>query len=38
MQKQNILDHISACDSLLKYHESIPLLDQIVTGNEKWMC
>ena len=38
MQKQNILDHISACDSLLKYHESIPLLDQIVTGDEKWMC
>ena len=34
---KNLLDCISACDSLLKRNENVPFLKQIVTGNEKWM-
>ena len=34
---KNLLNHISAYDSLLKHNEDIPLLKQIVTGNEKWL-
>ena len=30
-------DHISTCDSLLKRNENVPILKQIVTGNEKWI-
>ena len=33
----NLLDCISACDSLLKHNENVPFLKQIVTGNEKWI-
>ena len=36
-QKKNLLDHISACDSLLKRNENVPFLKQIVTGDEKWL-
>ena len=32
---KNPLDHISACDSLLKHNENIPFLKQIVMGDEK---
>ena len=30
---KNLLDHISACNSLLKHNENIPFLKQIVTGS-----
>ena len=33
--KKNLLDRISACDSLLKHNENIPFLKQIVMGDEK---
>ena len=33
----NLLDHISASDSLLKCNEHIPFLKQIVTADEKWI-
>ena len=35
--EKNLLDHISACDSLLKHNENVPFLKQIVTGDEKWI-
>ena len=31
------LDHISACNSLLKRNKNVPFLKQIVTGDEKWI-
>ena len=34
---KNLLDHISACDSLLKRNKNVPFLKQIVTGDEKWI-
>ena len=37
LSEKNLLDHISACDSLLKHNENIPFLKQIVTGDEKWI-
>ena len=37
LSKKNLLDHMSACDSLLKHNENVPFLKQIVTGNEKWI-
>ena len=37
ISEKNLLDHISACDSLLKHNEDIPFLKQIVTGDEKWI-
>ena len=37
ISEKNLLDRISACDSLLKHNEDIPLLKQIVTGDEKWI-
>ena len=37
LSTKNLLDHISACDSLLKCNKNIPFLKQIVTGNEKWI-
>ena len=37
LSKNNCLDHISVCDSLLKHNENILFLKQIVTGNEKWL-
>ena len=33
----NLLDHISACDSLFKLNEHILFLKQIVMGYEKWV-
>ena len=37
LSKKNLLDCISACDSLLKCNKNVPFLKQIVTGNEKWI-
>ena len=37
LSKKNLLDCISACDSLLKCNENVPFLKQIVTGDEKWI-
>ena len=37
LSEQNLLDCISACDSLLKRNENVPFLKQIVTGDEKWI-
>ena len=37
LNERNLLDHISACNSLLKHNENILFLKQIVTGNEKWI-
>ena len=37
LNEKNFLDHISACDSLLKRNENVPFLKQIVMGNEKWI-
>ena len=37
LSKKNLLDRISTCDSLLKRNENVPILKQIVTGNEKWI-
>ena len=37
LSEKNLLDHISACDSLLKRNENVPFLKQIVTGDEKWI-
>ena len=37
ISKKNLLEHISACDSLLKCNENVPFLKQIVMGNEKWI-
>ena len=35
LSEKNLLDCISACDSLLKRNEKVPFLKQIVTGDEK---
>ena len=35
LSEKNLLDHISARDSLFKRNKNIPFLKQIVTGNEK---
>ena len=37
LSKKNLLDHIFACDFLLKRNENVPFLKQIVTGDEKWI-
>ena len=37
LSKENLLDNISARDSLLKCNENIPFLKQIVKGDEKWV-
>ena len=37
LSEKNLLDHISACNSLLKHNENVPFLKQIVTGDEKWI-
>ena len=36
-EKKNLLDRISARDSLLKCNENVSFFKQIVTGNEKWI-
>ena len=35
--EKNLLDHISACDSLLKCNENFQFLKQIVMGDKKWI-
>ena len=37
LSEKNLLDRISACDSLLKHNENFPVLKQIVMGDEKWI-
>ena len=37
LSKKNLLDRISACDSLLKHIENVLYLKQIVMGDEKWI-
>ena len=37
LREKNLLDHISACNSLLKCNENVPFLKQIVTGDVKWI-
>ena len=37
LSEKNLLDHISASDSLLKRNENVPFLKQIVAGDEKWI-
>ena len=37
LSEKNLLDCISACDSLLKRNGNVPFLKQVVTGNEKWI-
>ena len=37
LSKKNLLDHISACDSLLKHNENVLFLKQIVMGDEEWI-
>ena len=37
LSEENLLYHISACDSLLKCNENVQLLKQIVMGDEKWI-
>ena len=37
LNEKTLLDHISACDSLLKRNENVPFLKRIVMGDEKWM-
>ena len=37
LSEKNLLDHISACDSLLKHNENVPFLKQTVIGDEKWI-
>ena len=37
LSKKNLLDRISACDSLHKRNANVPFLKQIVTSGEKWI-
>ena len=37
LSEENLLDHISACDSLLKSNENVLFLKQVVLGDEKWI-
>ena len=37
LSEKNLLDRISACDSLPKCNENVAVLEQIVTDNEKWI-
>ena len=37
LSEKNLLDSISACDSLLKHNENVPFLKQIVTRHKKWI-
>ena len=37
LRERNLLDCVSACDSLLKRKENVQFLKQIVTGYEKWI-
>ena len=35
--EKNLLDYISACNSLLKHKENVPFIKQIVMGDGKWI-
>ena len=37
LSEENLLDHTSACNSLLKRNENVTFLKQIGTGDEKWI-
>ena len=37
ISEKNLLDHMPACESLLKRNKNILFLKQIVTGDEKWI-
>ena len=37
LSEKNLLDRISACDSLLKCNEDVLFLKKFVTGDEKWL-
>ena len=37
LSEKNLLDCISACDSLLKHNKNVPFLKQVVRDNEKWI-
>ena len=37
LSKENLLDRISTCNSLLKHNENVLFLKQIVTGDGKWI-
>ena len=37
LSKNNLLDHISTCNSLLKCYKNVPFLKQIVMGDEHWI-
>ncbi|XP_023230347.1 histone-lysine N-methyltransferase SETMAR-like [Centruroides sculpturatus] len=37
LTEKNLIDRISACDSLLKRNEIDPFLKRIITGDEKWI-
>ena len=37
LSEKNLLDRISACNSLLKHNENVLFLKQIVMGDEKWV-
>ena len=37
VKNKNLLDHISACNSLLRHNKNISFLKQIMMGSEKWI-
>jgi len=37
LTKQNLMDRISICDSLLKRNENDSFLKRIITGDKKWI-
>ena len=37
LSEENLLDHISACDSLLKCEENVPFFKTNCDSNEKWI-
>lgn len=37
LSQRNLINRISACDSLLKRYEIDPFLNRMVTGDEKWI-
>ncbi|XP_011632512.1 histone-lysine N-methyltransferase SETMAR-like [Pogonomyrmex barbatus] len=37
LNEKNLMDRISACDSLLKRHQNESFLKRMITGDEKWI-
>ena len=37
IREKNLLDCISACDSLLKRNENVLFLKQVVMGDDRWI-